>query len=46
VTAASKTPRKNRTATAPAKFLTVANKHKVAPHMIILNAEYFPKGSL
>lgn len=46
VTAASNTPRKNRTATAPAKFFTAANKHKVVPHIIMLNAEYFPSGSL
>lgn len=44
VTAASKTPRKNRTATAPAKFCTAAKHESVAPHINTLNAEYLPMG--
>jgi hypothetical protein len=46
VTAASNTPKKNLTATAPLKLLTAAKQAKVAPHMIIQNAEYLAKGSL
>ena len=45
VTAASKTPRKNRTATAPAKFLQAAIQQSTRPHMMIQKDEYLARGS-
>ena len=45
VTAASKTPRKKRTATAPEKSLTAAKQQRVVPQRMMLTALYLPKGS-
>jgi hypothetical protein len=44
VTAASKAPRKKRTATALAKFDVAAMQQSVRPHMMTLKEEYFAKG--
>lgn len=45
VTAASKTPRRNRIATAPGKLCTTAKRVRMRPHATIQKAEYLARGS-